>query len=333
MSTAVSTGLSTSLRDRILAKKKDIKAKSGLRADVLKIPVGKHKFRILPAHPEVGAEADFWADFGQHYIKDLEDKTKAVYVCTDKTFGRPCGVCQALEAAGRGVTDDQELKAITDSQCKRAEILVNVLHLNSSDKAGIPQILQMTPTTFAKVLDLVDEYGDITSLTEGTDLIITREGVGLNTEYSVQPARTSAKVDPSVLNGMVNLQEFIKQESEEGARKAISQVNAIVGIIEPADFAPRAIERKPAAKALAAATIDMDVAPAKSAVTLDEDDVPFTPSAPKSAALSDTELDELMSIDEELAATGTDGAAAPSKTSSSASVDDLDALLGELDSI
>lgn len=77
----------------------------------------------------------------------------------------------------------------------------------------------------------------------------------------------------------------------------------------------------------------MDVAPAKSAVTLDEDDVPFTPSAPKSAALSDTELDELMSIDEELAATGTDGAAAPSKTSSSASVDDLDALLGELDSI
>ncbi|QWL60676.1 hypothetical protein HQ400_21645 (plasmid) [Aeromonas jandaei] len=78
MSTAVSTGLSTSLRDRILAKKKDIKAKSGLRADVLKIPVGKHKFRILPAHPELGAEADFWADFGQHYIKDLEDKTKAV---------------------------------------------------------------------------------------------------------------------------------------------------------------------------------------------------------------------------------------------------------------
>jgi len=330
MSTAVSTGISTSLRERILAKKKDIKAKSGLRADVLKIPMGKHKFRILPAHPDLGPGGDFWADFGQHYIKDLEDKTKAVYVCVDKTFGRPCGVCHALEAAGRSVTDDREVKAITDSQCKRAEIMLNVLHLNG-DKPTVPQILQMTPSTFAKVLDLVEEYDDITDLQKGTDLIITREGSGLNTEYSVQPARTSAPVDASVLSNMTNLQEFILQESEEGARKAINQVNAIVGIIEAADFAPKpAIASRPAAsKALPA--IDMEA-----------DDVPFTKTAapasktaPSTTASIDSELDELMAVDEELLATGTDGAAAakPAAAAASASVDDLDALLGELDAL
>lgn len=330
MSTAVSTGISTSLRERILAKKKDIKAKSGLRADVMKIPMGKHKFRILPAHPDLGPGGDFWADFGQHYIKDLEDKTKAVYVCVDKTFGRPCGVCHALEAAGRSVTDDREVKAITDSQCKRAEIMLNVLHLNG-DKPTVPQILQMTPSTFAKVLDLVEEYDDITDLQKGTDLIITREGSGLNTEYSVQPARTSAPVDASVLSNMTNLQEFILQESEEGARKAINQVNAIVGIIEAADFAPKAaIASRPAAKALPA--IDMEA-----------DDVPFTKTAtpaasktaPSTTAIIDSELDELMAVDEELLATGTDGAAAakPAAAAASASVDDLDALLGELDAL
>ncbi len=327
MSTAVSTGISSSLRERILAKKKDIKAKSGLRADVLKIPMGKHKFRILPAHPDLGPGGDFWADFGQHYIKDLEDKTKAVYVCVDKTFGRPCGVCHALETAGRSVTDDREVKAITDSQCKRAEIMLNVLHLNG-DKPTVPQILQMTPSTFAKVLDLVEEYDDITDLQKGTDLIITREGSGLNTEYSVQPARTSAPVDASVLSNMTNLQEFILQESEEGARKAINQVNAIVGIIEAADFAPKAaIASRPAAKALPA--IDMEA-----------DDVPFaktaapaaSKTAPSTTAIIDSELDELMAVDEELLATGTDGAAA-AKPAASASVDDLDALLGELDAL
>lgn len=330
MSTAVSTGISTSLRERILAKKKDIKAKSGLRADVMKIPMGKHKFRILPAHPDLGAGGDFWADFGQHYIKDLEDKTKAVYVCVDKTFGRPCGVCHALEAAGRSVTDDREVKAVADSQCKRAEIMLNVLHLNG-DKPTVPQILQMTPSTFAKVLDLVEEYDDITDLQKGTDLIITREGSGLNTEYSVQPARTSNPVDASVLSNMTNLQEFILQESEEGARKAINQVNAIVGIIEAADFAPKpAIASRPAAKALPA--IDMEA-----------DDVPFTKTAapaasktaPSTTAIIDSELDELMAVDEELLATGTDGAAAakPAAAAASASVDDLDALLGELDAL
>ncbi|MEE1913706.1 hypothetical protein ACK36G_18925 [Aeromonas veronii] len=327
MSTAVSTGISTSLRERILAKKKDIKAKSGLRADVLKIPMGKHKFRILPAHPDLGPGGDFWADFGQHYIKDLEDKTKAVYVCVDKTFGRPCGVCHALEAAGRSVTDDREVKAVADSQCKRAEIMLNVLHLNG-DKPTVPQILQMTPSTFAKVLDLVEEYDDITDLQKGTDLIITREGSGLNTEYSVQPARTSNPVDASVLSNMTNLQEFILQESEEGARKAINQVNAIVGIIEAADFAPKpAISSRPAAsKALPAIDMEVDAPVAKSSSP--------APKAAAATAAIDSELDELMAVDEELLATGTDGAAASSKPAAgSASVDDLDALLGELDAL
>lgn len=324
--TAVST-MTTSLRDRIAAKKKDIKAKSGLRADVMKVPNGKNKFRILPAHPDLGPDADFWADFGQHFIKDTEGKTKFVYVCADKTFGRPCGVCHALEVAGRSASTDDEIKAIEESRCKRAEIIVNVLHLNSSDKANVPQLLQLTPTTFAKILDLVDEYGDIVSLTEGTDLIITREGSGLNTEYSVQPARESKKVDPSVMSGVINLQEFVQQESEEGARKAVQNINAIVGIID----APMVGVVSTATKAIGSTA---DFVSARTAAAAP------TAAAPKSAPI-DPDLDAL--IDEaayepvSVARTGTDDVpfdtGSGSASTASATVDDLDALLGELEGL
>ena len=328
MTTAVST-MTTSLRDRIAAKKKDIKAKSGLRADVMKVPNGKNKFRILPAHPDLGPDADFWADFGQHFIKDTEGKTKFVYVCAEKTFGRPCGVCHTLEVAGRSASTDDEIKAIEESRCKRAEIIVNVLHLNSSDKANVPQLLQLTPTTFAKILDLVDEYGDIVSLTEGTDLIITREGSGLNTEYSVQPARESKKVDPSVMSGVINLQEFVQQESEEGARKAVQNINAIVGIID----AP--MVGTTATKAIGSTA---DFVSARPAVTVAST---ATASAPAKSVTIDPELDAL--IDEaayepaKVARTGTDDVPFETSTGSSAasaaSVDDLDALLGELEGL
>lgn len=325
MSTTVST-VGTSLRDRIAAKRKDIKQKSGMRADVIKVQPGKHKYRILPTHPDLGGvDADFWVDFGQHFVKDEAGKTKAVYVCVDKTFGRPCPVCAALDAAMRGATDDNQVKQIEESQCKRAEILVNVLHLNG-DKPTIPQILQLTPTTFDKMLGYTEEYGDIHSLAEGTDFIIERTGTGLNTEYAVMAARKSEPVSASVMGGVVNLVDFVQQESEDGQRKAIAQVNAIIGVVEPADYAPKAIAAASPAKRLEKPVIedvDMEVAepkkaaPAKTVV----DDAPF-----------DTDLDELMAIDEELAATGTDGKAAPAKAAAT-SVDDLDALLGELDAL
>ena len=98
---------SAKLREKLAAKKKAIQASSGQRADVLRIPMGKHKFRILPAHPKKGEDAPFWADFGLHYIKSEEkdatsgrNKVKAVYVCVDKTFDKPCDVCAAYRRSG-----------------------------------------------------------------------------------------------------------------------------------------------------------------------------------------------------------------------------------------
>lgn len=310
---------SAKLREKLAAKKKAIQASSGQRADILRIPMGKHKFRILPAHPKKGDDAPFWADFGLHYVKSEEkdatsgrNKVKAVYVCVDKTFDKPCDVCAAIEEAARHATTDDQLELIEDAKCKRAEVLVNVLHRSSSDKAGVPQILQMTPTTFEKVIDIMEEYPELLSLDGGVDLVITREGTGLNTKYTVMPAAKSAPVDASVLDQMTDLEEFVQQEHDEGLKKALSAVNATVGLL---------VDRTPtAAKAIGA--------PAKSSGTsiADDDDM---------MAVMDEVVDDIEDAEFEVVEakrTGTDDAPIAS-TPSGADLDDIDDLLADLDDL
>lgn len=317
MTTAVST-LNKSLMEKIAAKRKEIKAKTN-RVDIIKPAPGKHKYRILPAKSGDGM---FWADLGRHYIKDIEGKMSAVYVCVEQTFGKPCAVCQEIIRAGKHVSEDAEANALEESRCKRADVLLNVLHLSNAEKAGTPQVMGVSPTTFDKILAVFEEYQtegiDITSLSEGVDLVIEREGTGLNTKYSVMAAVKSKPVAGDVMETAVDLQEFVQQESEADLRKALNAVNAIVGIIDA-----------PIAAAVAAPVT-------KAAIS--------APVAKKSAVVDDVTDDELDSLIEdaefeEVKATGTDDApfetvAAPSsKAAPSTSDVDIDALLGELDNI
>ncbi|ELA7322598.1 hypothetical protein Q9X98_004231 [Vibrio parahaemolyticus] len=307
--------VSAKLREKLAAKKKAIQAASGQRADVLRIPMGKHKFRILPAHPSKGEDAPFWADFGLHYIKGEEkdatsgrNKVKAVYVCVDKTFNKPCDVCAAIEESARHATTDEQLDLIEDAKCKRAEVLVNVLHRSSSDKANVPQIMQMTPTTFEKVINIWEEYQsegiDIFDPENGVDLVITREGTGLNTKYEVMAAVKSTPIDPSVLDQMSDLQEFVQQEHDEGLKKAINAINATVGILP--DRAP-----KPSS-----ASIEHKSSP-KSSVDDDMMDV-------MDETLAEIEEAEIVEVKK----TGTDDVSV-----GGGDIDDIDELLADLDDL
>ncbi|GAL23040.1 putative regulator [Vibrio maritimus] len=308
---------SAKLREKLAAKKKSIQANSGQRADVMRIPMGKHKFRILPAHKDA-ADDQFWADFGLHYIKGDEkdatsgrNKVKAVYVCVDKTFEKPCDVCAAIEEAARHASDDEQLELIEEAKCRRAEILLNVVHRNSSDKSNIAQILQMTPTTFEKVIDIMEEYPEMIDPKEGIDLLITREGTGLNTKYNVMPAAKSEPVPDEVLDTMTNLQDFVQQEHEDGLKKALSAVNATVGLL---------VDRAPTAKAGTKAIA--------SKPTKVEDDMMEVMDDELLDGIEDAEFEEA-----ELKATGTDDAVASTGGGAGDDLDDIDDILADLDDL
>lgn len=242
-------GMSTALMEKIRAKRKDIQAKTGKRDDVLRVPKGKHKFRILPCHPDSAELGEFWADFGQHFIKSDEKneqgnfKVKSVYVCVDKTFGKPCPICEGIESLVPQATDDDAMNLLEESKCKRAEVLINVLH-RTGDKPDTPQILQLTPTTFETILGLMEEYDDITDLNEGTDIIIERSGVGLNTKYTVMPAAKSQPVSEDVLTQMTDLKAYVLQEHDEGLKRALTALNATVGLLDAPMTAAKAISHK-----------------------------------------------------------------------------------------
>ena len=314
MTTAVST-LNSSLLAKINAKRKEIQARTN-RVDVIRPQAGKAKYRILPPQAGKPEGTPWWADFGRHYIKDADGKMGAVYVCVEQSFGKPCAVCQEIARAGKQATDDVELKVLEEARCKRADILVNVLVRSDTEKATTPQVLSLSPTTFDKVLGLINEYGDITDLKEGIDLIIERTGSGLSTRYEVMPAAKSQPVAPSILEQAIDLEEFVQQESEGELRKAINAVNAIVGIL---DYEPSAALAAPKAKAALAA-------PKAKATVMEDDEL--------SALIEDGEFETM-----DMKKTGTDdvpfdtGTKSPAATAKADTDMDIDALLSELDDI
>lgn len=220
-----------SIQDLIAGKQKDMQAKK-MRSATLKPQPGKHKYRILPSWRN--GEAQFWHDYAMHFVKTAEsgDKPAAVYICADKTFGKPCEVCDAIKKSIAVSVDDAMTKRLKEAQSAQ-RYLMNVLHLTGPEPTKV-QTLEIGQGAFENICVLIGEWGDITDLNTGIDIIIERTGSGLDTKYSVQPASKSAPVAASVLSQLPNLDEFVAQETPAGETKALVAVGQIIGLQAPA---------------------------------------------------------------------------------------------------
>lgn len=222
------------IMDLIRKKKQQMQQESGRRASTVKPQSGRSRWRILPSWRRTGGVEPFWHDFGLHFIKgttpDEQGSTlKAVYMCEDKTFGRPCEVCAAIASAIVDSTSDDVLNALNESSARKS-ILVNALHVDGDDPKT-PVVLELRPSIFEGITDIMEVYGDITSLEEGYDIYITREGRGLNTKYSVMASPKPSRVDPSVMDNVEDLDKFVAQQNEERKTAAITEVNKVRGVL------------------------------------------------------------------------------------------------------
>lgn len=292
------------LMEMITKKKQELEQQSGRRAKTVKPNVGKNRYRILPTWraPESGLEPEFWKDFGQHFIKDATGKLVAVYVCTEKSLNKPCQICEAIDESIMAATSDSMIETLKEAKSK-GRVLLNAL-VRDGDNPNVPVILDLTPTTFEKVLEVMQEYGDITDLKEGTDIVVTRSGSGLNTEYTVMAAAKSVPVPATVLKQLHNLDDYAKQEFESGAKKALAAVSAVSG--RPALTAPSA--------SAASASVSRDV--------------PATPITSISAA--DDVIEGELGDDLEEALAGLDDDASVAATTEALADDELDAMLAQL---
>ena len=242
--------LNPALKKMIGNAKKKYKPASGKTARFLE---GKTVFRLLAEDFSV----PFWRDLGVHWIKtEKNGKPVAVVGCESETHDKPCGICAALDIAAREAVDDETLELVKDMRARRTILVPALIRKAPGDVASDdPQILEMTPTTWSKILEIVDEYGDETDvfdLEEGLDFVVTRTGKGLDTEYTVMPAPKSQPVDKAVLKNLPDIDAYIESNffrgDEQKALNAIAQFTSGVAALPTAS----------SKKLLTAATVDDD---------------------------------------------------------------------------
>jgi hypothetical protein len=202
-------------------------------ATTIKPKAGRNRYRVLPGWRKNG-DVTFFHDFGQHFIKDAAGAVKAVYICTDKTFGKPCEICDAVAMGIQMSTDDATAKRIKDTGSS-GRVLLNVLELDGTSPT-IPQVLEVAPSVFngkkgvGGILGLFGEWPNMLDPVAGQDIIVNKAGAGLDTVYAVEIAGASKPVPPEALLKLVDIDAYVAQENAQAAQRALSATRAMAGL-------------------------------------------------------------------------------------------------------
>jgi len=215
------------LQELMRNKKQALKKKE----KTLKANPGANRYVVLPGW-RVGEEHIWWHDFGMHFIKDETGTIKAVYPCAKATHSLECPICDGLHKAIRASSDDDTIKLLTEAKSGKS-YLINVLALDS-DEPNTPQILELRPSAYGQIVELMndEDYSDLVfDENEALIIQINREGKGLNTKYTVLPTLKKYPMNKVDLSKTPNLDDYVKQESEEQQRLTLSAINSVAGFL------------------------------------------------------------------------------------------------------
>lgn len=220
------------LSPALRALMKDAQNKYSRAGSTVKMKEGKNQIRII----QTSQDGKFWADIGVHWIKaEANGKPLAVVGCREIIKDEQCEICDAIEQAARQAVDDESLKIIKDWKAKKSILLVALVRTDDAS-SEVPQIVEITPSTFTQIISCIDEYEEsgvnILDPKSGHDIIIKRSGRGLDTEYTVlvapKPSSYNAK---SVHANLPNLEEFIEKNYFRGdEKKALQAIGRITGL-------------------------------------------------------------------------------------------------------
>lgn len=186
---------------------------------------GKSVWRILPGWNKKEPNRFFHA-YGQHFIKDTDGKLKVIVGCQDKTYDHSCEICDAIAELAREVKDDKLRDKVTESKSSQ-RWLFNAIDVNKNPNEVV--ILELGNGLFNDILSNLEEDSDLFDVDEGRDIVITREGSGLSTKYSlaVRGKSKSITVDKSILANLHDLDEVVKDDFEKKKDKAMETLGIV----------------------------------------------------------------------------------------------------------
>lgn len=193
---------------------------------------GKNRIVLLQGWKK-GEEHVWFHDFGQHYIKNAAGEIKAVYPCAEATYGTTCPVCDGLAHAAKLTKDDDTVNLLAEAKAGK-EVLINALDLDG-DNPNTPVVYAIKRGVFSQLVDLIEEWGaDVFS----KELVIQRDGKGLNTKYSVQISPKNFTASSAILEKLNDLDEYVKQESDEQQKRALGAISSLMGLPAPGSDSP-----------------------------------------------------------------------------------------------
>lgn len=237
----------SNLLEMLKSKQKELSAKKS-RDNTVKIPNGNSRWRILP-HWSGDENAGLPShDYGKHFVKDFSGEVQAVYICTAKTFGDGCPVCDAITKAELSTTDENAKNLLKGAKAAQ-RYLVNAVQRTDKGYASEVSILELPSGPFDDVISLAAQYAsdgiNIFSMDEGYDILFNREGTGLKTKYKAMLAPRSSPIDKSYMTKAANLSDYVQQEYEEAKTKAIAAIGSLSSASTP--MLPRTVSSGAAA--------------------------------------------------------------------------------------
>ena len=166
---------------RLRAKLQEVDTGGGA-SGYMTLEEGRNIIRILP---EVKEMEYFFQTVGRHYMPNKKN-----FYCSHFTSEGEleCPICELVNELYRA--GDKASKALAGQIRVRKQYWMNVI--DRSNEARGPLIFTPGVTIFNSIVAMVSDpdWGDITDVDEGVDLIITRTGKKLDTSYEVMGKRS-----------------------------------------------------------------------------------------------------------------------------------------------
>lgn len=161
------------------------------------IPSGMSSVRILPPWDPSGRVALAVNMHPIEYQGEGMKYKKYNWTCVNRTFGKPCPICEGLSALAAAGVDISKYEATRRQFYMNAIVMYDPVYqadINAGKKPedasgaapGTHVVFKAPKTIYDWVIAQITNpmVGDITSLTNGIDIYITKEGSGLGTKYT-----------------------------------------------------------------------------------------------------------------------------------------------------
>lgn len=214
----------------------------------LKLKDGRNVVRILPPAP---GKDMFYSEVFMHYgINKTEENKKGVSVVCPTTLGdnKPCPVCEltkSLWQLSKSKEDSYQKQAKRLGRKKR--VYFNVIdrgddlskfkkndegkwiNTDTNEEESPIKIMSTGVGILKDILGFIvdPEYGDITDAEKGLDVIITKSGTGLNTNYDVKTVRKESAI------GFDNWEENLNDLNSLGKCKSYDDLKQLLEGTDP----------------------------------------------------------------------------------------------------